>query len=66
MTGFKGFETKEEAQSFIRKNGGMLTTRVLTPSGRKPASIKDYYLAVWYGGLDADKYPYCVLWNERR
>lgn len=66
MTGFKCFETKEEAQSFVKKHGGMLTTRVLTPSGRKPATLKDYNLAVFVGGLNSEKYPYCVQWNERR
>ena len=64
MTRFKGFETKEEAKAFIKKNGGMLTTRILTPSGRKPASYKDYRLSVIFGGLNEEKYPYCVQWNE--
>lgn len=64
MVHFKGFETKEEAKKFIKENGGLLTTRVLTPSGKKPMSYRDYQDAVTYGGLDSEKYPYCVQWNE--
>lgn len=64
MTQFKGFETKEKAEQFIKKNGrGLLTTRVLTKTGRKPATYKDYYFAVYCGGLNEKKYPYCVQWN---
>lgn len=65
MTRFQGFTTKEEAKAFIKKNGGLLTTCVLTPSGRKPSTYKDYMLAVNFGGLNKEKYPYCVQWNER-
>lgn len=65
MIQFKGFETKAEAESFIKSNGGILTTRVLTPTGREPASYHDYKLAVICGGLNEDKYPYCVQWSER-
>lgn len=67
MTRFQGFETKEGAKKFIKEQGyGLLTTRILTPSGRKPRTWNDYHLAVWFGGLDEKKYPYCVQWNERR
>ena len=65
MTEFKGFATKQEAQKFIKEHGGMLTTCVPTKSGKKPSTYRDYLLAVVYGGLDRDKYPYCVQWNER-
>lgn len=65
MTRFKGFATKKQAQAFIKKRGyGLLTTRVLTKAGRKPASYNDYQFAVHLGGLDEKKYPYCVQWNE--
>lgn len=63
MTQFQGFETKEEAKKFVKEHGGLLTTRVLTPKGRKPATYKDYMLAVAFGGLNSEKYPYCVQWN---
>ena len=65
MTRFQGFETKEQAQDFIKKNGGILTTRVYTPKGRLQHSYKEYTFAVLFGGLDEKKYPYCVQWNER-
>lgn len=65
MTSFKGFETKEAAKAFIKEHGGLLTTCVPTKSGRKPSSYSDYMLAVHLGGLDQEKYPYCVQWNER-
>lgn len=65
MTHFQGFKTKDEAKAFVKKHGGLLTTRELTPSGRKPTSYQDYMCAVIFGGLDENKYPYCVQWNER-
>lgn len=65
MTRFQGFETKEEAKAFVKEHGGYLTSRVLTPKGNKPRSYDDYMLAVWCGGLNEEKYPYCVQWNER-
>ena len=65
MVQFKGFKTKEDAKRFMKEHGGMLTTRELTPSGRKPSSYKDYMFAVNLGGLDQKKYPYCVQWNQR-
>ena len=63
MTGFKGFRTEEEAKKFKKEHGGQICTRY-TKTGRK-SSTHDYYMqAVWFGGLDAEKYPYCVQWNE--
>lgn len=64
MICFQGFETKKEAEDFKKKNGGFITTRVATKSGRKPLSLTDYMWAVVAGGLDAEKYPYCVQWRE--
>lgn len=64
MTGFKGFETKEQAKAFQKEHGGILTTRIPTASGRQPASYRDYMFAVCCGGLNQEKYPYCVQWNE--
>lgn len=63
MTQFKGFETKEQAEQFKKEHGGMITTRVLTPKGRKPLSYNEYMFAVNLGGLDSKKYPYCVQWR---
>ena len=65
MTFFKGFRTKEAAEKFRKKNGGVLTWEKYTPKLHKPTQIcKDYMCAVQYGGLDRKKYPYCVQWNE--
>lgn len=64
MVGFRGFATKEEAKAFQKEHGGLLTTRILTPSGRKPSTYRDYMFAVHLGGLNEEKYPYCVQWNE--
>jgi hypothetical protein len=64
MTHFQGFENKKDAQEFVKNHGGKLTTRELTPKGRKSMTYNDYMQAVYCGGLDKEKYPYCVLWNE--
>ena len=64
MTQFKGFKTKAQAQAFVKKNGGYLTFEERTPKRKQlTARGKDYMLAVNFGGLDKDKYPYCVQWN---
>ena len=65
MVNFQGFETLEQAKKFTKEHGGLLTTCVPTKSGRKPKTYKDYMLAVCFGGLNQEKYPYCVQWNER-
>lgn len=62
MTQFKGFETEEQAKKFKKEHGGMLCTKY-TKTGRKSASYEDYMFAVRLGGLDENKYPYCVQWN---
>lgn len=63
MTGFKGFKTEAEAKEFQKKHGGILT-KAYTKTGRKSQSYRDYMFAVKLGGLDENKYPYCVQWNE--
>lgn len=62
MIRFKGFETKEAAQKFIKEHGGVLTY-AYTPNGNKSMSYQDYMLAVTLGGLDEKRYPFCVQWN---
>lgn len=64
MTEFKGFKTEAEAKAFRKENGGGQIVTKYTKTGRK-SSTHDYYMqAVIFGGLNEDKYPYCVLWNE--
>lgn len=65
MVNFKGFETKEKAQRFIKKNGGFLTYDKRSAKTNKPTGVGvDYGYAVRFGGLNAEKYPYCVQWND--
>ena len=64
MTQFKGFETKQRAQEFVRKHGGYLTFEERTPKRKQLTSRgREYMMAVNFGGLNKDKYPYCVQWN---
>lgn len=61
MTQFLGFETKSKAEEFVKTNGGFLTFEERTPK-RKQLTHRglEYMYAVNFGGLDKDKYPYCV------
>ena len=63
MTKFRGFETKEEALKYRKEHGGYLTYKY-TKSGRKSASYMDYMYAVHLGGLNEEKYPYCLQWSN--
>lgn len=64
MTQFKGFETREAAEEFIRKNHGFLTFDERTPKRKLLTERgREYWMAVEFGGLDSKKYPYCVQWN---
>lgn len=56
---FRGFETQEEAVRFMQKHGGCLCHA----QGRGLRG-KEYRDLVCFAGLDADKYPYAVTWNE--
>lgn len=56
MVQFQGFETLKEAQEFKKSRGGGL----LCHAGH---FADDYKMCVLYGGLNAEKYPYCVQWN---
>lgn len=64
MTKFKGFKTKEEAKAYQKEHGGYLCYRY-NKNGRKSPTARDYDFAVYLGGLDADKYPYCLQWAGR-
>lgn len=64
MTEFRGFKTKEEAKAYQKEHGGYLTYRY-TQSGRKSPTFRGYEFAVHLGGLDAEKYPYCLQWSNR-
>ncbi len=60
MTRFQGFETKEEAKAFQKKNGGMLCGKE-----SKIKQNREYWqMAVNFGGMN-EKYVWCVQWNER-
>lgn len=64
MVNFKGFSTKEKALEYQKKHGGMLCYKKsdIEKRGKNP---QDYDLAVNLGGLNKDKYPYCVQWNAK-
>ena len=64
MMQFKGFKTKEEAKDFAKHNGGMICWEERTPKRKQLTERgKDYMFAVQLGGLDKQKYPYCVQWR---
>lgn len=64
MTGFKGFETKEQAKAWVKEHGGYLCWEERTPK-RNQLTVRgqDYMFAVTMGGLNREKYPYCVQWT---
>ena len=63
MTKFKGFTTKEEAKKFVKEHGGLLCY-CKNSVDKRGYKVSDYMNAVVFGGLDSDKYSYCVQWNE--
>lgn len=64
MTQFKGFKTEKQAKAFVRKHGGYLTFEERTPKRQQLTSRgRDYMMAVNFGGLNKELYPYCVQWN---
>lgn len=66
MTEFKGFETREEAMAYRKKNGGYLCWDRRSKRDGRPIGVGiDYAYAVHLGGLDPKKYPYCLQWNNR-
>lgn len=66
MTRFQGFKTKDEAVAFQKKHGGLLCYDKRTPKTNRPTGVGiDYGYAVHLGGLDPEKYPFCLQWNER-
>lgn len=58
-----GFKTKEEAQAFKKKEGGIVLWDERTPTGRETARAKDYRIAMQATGLDREAFPFVV---ERR
>lgn len=65
MTQFKGFKTKAEAQAFIKSQGYGCLSYLKSDTEKRSRYPEDYKCAVAFGGLDKEKYPYCVQWNER-
>lgn len=55
MVQFKGFVTKKEAEECVKKEGGAMYTQ----------KEDNYEMCVVLGGLDARKYPYCVIWRDK-
>lgn len=60
MTRFLGFETKEKALEYQKEHGGMLCHKQ-----KYSRTKRDYEFAVHLGGLNEQKYPYCLQWSER-
>lgn len=66
MTQFKGFATREEAIAYRKEHGGYLCYDRRSKKTGRPIGVGiDYAFAVNLGGLDSDKYPYCLQWNNR-
>ncbi len=65
MVQFKGFETIEEAKTFRKENGGgLICWEERTPKRKELTSKGMAYMdCVKLGGLDPEKYPYCVQWT---
>ena len=65
MTQFQGFKTKKQAEAFIKKQGyGYLTFEERTPKRKQLTNRgKEYMMAVNFGGLNKELYPFCVQWN---
>lgn len=65
MTRFQGFKTKAEADKFCKEHGGFMCWEERTPKRKQLTQRgKDYMDAVIFGGLDKDRFPYCVQWRE--
>lgn len=65
MVRFKGFKTLEEAKQYKKEHGGYLCWEERTPKRKQLTERgKDYMLSVTFGGLDKERYPYCLQWNE--
>lgn len=65
MVRFKGFKTLEDARQYKKEHGGYLCLEERTPKRKQLTERgKDYMLSVTYGGLDKERYPYCLQLNE--
>ena len=57
----QGFETMEEAKAFVKsRNGSGAIYSQLNGSRTK----RDYWTSIFMVGLDPEKYPVTVNWNE--
>ena len=66
MTEFLGFATLEEAKKFSKSHGGIITYDKRNKRTGEPTGVGYYYYcAVVLGGLDKNKYPYCVQWSVK-
>ena len=63
MTQFQGFATIKEAKAFQKNHKGILTYEKRTKKGKPTGVGVDYEYAVMLGGLNREKYPYCVQCN---
>lgn len=59
MTEINGFRTKKEAKLFKRLHGGKIAYERDERGRSKNEDL--YYIAVRFGHLDRDTYPFCVL-----
>lgn len=64
MTKFQGFATKEEAKAYQKEHGGLLTYDKRTKTGKPTGVGVDYNYAVNLGGLNPEKYPFCLQWRN--
>ena len=58
MTRYQGFATKEEALAYQKEHGGRLCH-----AEKYSRTKQDYLFAVHLGGLNQEKYPYCLQWS---
>lgn len=57
----QGFKTKEEAQEFRKKRGGLVLWEEYTPKLHKPTTrCKDWIIATRATGIDTKEFPFVV------
>ncbi len=61
---FLGFTSKTKAKAFKRKRGGVLCYAEDSTGYSKDGNA--YKHAVLFGGLDRNRFPCCVQWEEDR
>ena len=61
MIAFKGFEKLEDAKKFKKENKkGMICGK----ESKTKSDRNHYSEIVLFGGLNEEKYPWCVKWND--